>query len=135
MINLPFKVGISKELKIRGLIAARYIKKNEIIESCPLILIDIASEGKHLEQTTLHKYYYEYNSKYDCIVLGYGGLINHSYTPNTKYTYDFKNKRIVYRALKDIKDGEEIVVNYNFVPDDKNAVPPELVDFNSHYKD
>ncbi len=134
MIHLPFKVGVSKELKIRGIIATKDIKKGGLIESCPLILVDIRKEEEFLKQTVLWKYYYEYNSKYHCIVLGYCSLTNHSYTPNAKYSYDFKNIRLVYRALTDIKSGDEILVNYNFFPNDKKELSPELTDFNKHYK-
>ena len=39
-MEIPLRVGVSPTLNIRGLIATRDIKKNEVIERCPLILVD-----------------------------------------------------------------------------------------------
>ncbi len=130
-INLPFSVGISPTLHIRGLIAGRIIKKNETIERCPIILID-KKEEPHLKQTTLWRYYYEWNNTRHCIVLGYASLINHSYKPNAIYSFDYKNKNLIFKAIKNIKSGEEILVNYNQDPDSKAPLETILTDFNSH---
>lgn len=120
-------------MHIRGIIATEKIKTGAIIERCPVILVPIQEE-KNLNKTVLWRYYYEWNQKYHAITLGYGGLINHSYAPNAKYTYDYKNYFLVYRAIKDIQIGEEIFVNYNHDPDSKEKLEKELLDFNAHYK-
>lgn len=133
MISLPFCVGISPLLKIRGLIASQPIKSGELIEKCPVILVDKKLEESALKQTVLWKYYYEWNRKYHCIVLGYGGLINHSYTPNAKYVFDYKHNYLLYKAIKNISPGEEITVNYNWIPTDSTPLPPELLDLNNHF--
>lgn len=75
-IDLPFKIGISPTLKIRGNIATCDIKKNTIIEKCPVVLIEIKFEN-FLEATRLSSYYFIWDDKYHCIVLGYGGIFNH----------------------------------------------------------
>ena len=134
MHHLPFKVGTSTNLNIRGIIADRNIKKGELIEKCPLILSEIKTEERYLKKTVLWKYYYEFNNKYHALVLGFGSLINHSYTPNALYHFDFKNKYIVYKSLTDIKEGEEICVNYNFIPTSQEKLPEELMDYNKHLK-
>lgn len=131
MTDLGFTVGPSKKLGIRGIIATRDFKKNAVIEKCPVILIP-KQEWPALMKTVLHKYYYEWNANNHCIVLGYGSLINHSYTPNSKYVFDFKNKLLIYKAIQDIKNGDEITVNYNFDPDSKTPLDDFLLDFNRH---
>jgi SET domain-containing protein len=131
-INLPFIVGNSPGLNIRGIIASQVIKKNQVIERCPIIMVSKKEEAA-LKQTVLWKYYYEWNQKYHCICLGYGSLINHSYTPNARYAFNTKTKELIFKALKQIKPGEEITVNYNYIPDSTDPVNSELVDFNAHF--
>jgi len=40
-------------------------------------------------------------------------FINHSYTPNLRYFYDYKNQTIKYVTVRDVSKGEELTVNYN----------------------
>jgi uncharacterized protein len=130
-ITLPYILGISPTLKIRGILASRDIKKGEILEKCPIILIPL-EEFPYLSKTALNKYYYDWNQTHCCIVLGYGSLINHSYNPTAMYVFDYKNKFLVYKSIKDINKGEEITVNYNFDPSSKAKLGEELLDFNKH---
>lgn len=110
-IKLPFKVGISPKLKIRGLIAVENIKKGRVIERCPLVLLDVKDE-KSLEKAGLGKYYFDYTEKYNALVLGYGSLMNHSFKSNSEVWYDFKNETITFKATRNIKKGEEITFEY-----------------------
>jgi len=130
-INLPFMVGLSKKLGIRGLIASRTIKKHEIIERCPVLLSPI-KDDQYLTKTVMNKYYYEWNSRYTAIAIGYGGLINHSFEPNARYCFNYRTRELIFKALRAIDPGEEILINYNYLPNSKEQVRPELVDYNSH---
>ena len=129
---MNFTVGISPTLGIRGIIATYGFKTGDIVEKCPVILIP-KSEWPALMNTVLKKYYYEWTSTHHAIVLGYGSRINHSYTPNAKYVFDFKNKFLVYKAIIPIQTGSEITVNYNWDPTSKTPVDSFLVDFNQHH--
>lgn len=131
-MELSFHVGLSPTLHIRGIIADKNIGQDEIIERCPVILIPVRTEEQFLEKTVLWKYYFEWNADNHCLLLGYGSLINHSYTPNARYTHDFRNKVMVFRAIKPIRSGEEITVNYNYFPDSQNPLEEHLLDFNKH---
>lgn len=113
---------MSPKLKIRGVLASQNISAGEIIEKCPLILIDIKEED-HLENTKLKEYYFLYNEKYHCIVLGYGSLYNHSFTPNAEIYRDFKNQLVVFKATKNIRRGEEIT--YKYMDEDELKKYPE----------
>lgn len=114
-MNLPIKVGISPTIKVRCLFAAKDIKKGKVIERCPIILVDIKDE-RHLEATSIRDYYFEWNSKFNAVALGYGSLYNHSYDANANFILDYRKKMIVFKAVKDIKKGEEIFINYNGEP-------------------
>jgi uncharacterized protein len=130
-IILPFRIGLSPTLKIRGLIATQHLKPHQLIERCPIILIPIRQE-KALTQTVLGKYYYEWTNKHHIFVLGYAALINHSYQPTARYAFNYRSKEMIITAFRDIKPGDEITVNYNYEPDDNSPLESILVDFNKH---
>ncbi|MEH6939701.1 SET domain-containing protein-lysine N-methyltransferase, partial [Bacillus sp. JJ664] len=50
---------------------------------------------------------------HSCLLLGYGMLFNHSYDANADYEINFDNHTFEFYAYKDIKAGEEILINYN----------------------
>ena len=128
-----FHTGMSKKLGIRGMLADRLIESREIINICPIIPVDVKEEP-NLEKTTFWKYYFAYSARYHGIVLGYCSVVNHSYEPNSKYTFDFKNMLIIISAISRIDKDEEVVFNYNFFPDSRDPLPKELVDYNEHFK-
>ena len=129
-IKLPFKIDISSTLKIRGVIATSNIKKNTVIERCPVILVDIEYED-FLEKTNLSGYYFTWNDKYYCIVLGYGGIFNHSKNNNVNFYKDKKNKIMFFKTKKDIKKGEELTIDY--YDGLKNEIYSEFTDFHKKY--
>jgi uncharacterized protein len=108
--------------KGRGVFALRNFKKGEIIESCPVINIT-PKERKIVEKTIFNYYIYPWRSTLSgSLVLGYGSIYNHSFSPNADWKQNFKTNSMVYRAIKQIKKGEEITVNYNGEPDDVTPV-------------
>lgn len=105
-----------------GVFAARNFKKGELIESAHLLTFT-PRERKILEKTKLNYYVYPWRStRSAAIALGYGSIYNHSYEPNADWKQDFKKEMMTYKALRDIKKGEEILVNYNGEPDDKTEI-------------
>lgn len=108
--------------KGRGVFALKNFKEGEIIEKCPVINVT-PTERKHCEKTILANYIYPWRSTLSgSVVLGYGSLYNHSFSPNADWKQNFKSEMMVYRALRDIEKGEEITVNYNGEPDDKTLI-------------
>lgn len=124
---LPFKIGISPTLKIRGIIATENIQKNRLIEKCPLILIN-AKQEEFLEKSNFRYYYFLFNKKFHAVVLGYLSLVNHSFKPNCKLVYDFKRATISLKSIKNIKKGEELTYRYMNRREAKEN--PELFNFN-----
>lgn len=99
--------------KGRGVFALRTFKKNQIIERCPVLKLK-PKERKHCEKSVLKYYMYPWRSLNDgAVVLGYGSIYNHSYSPNAKWVRDYTKDDMVYMAVQDIEKGEEILVDYN----------------------
>jgi SET domain-containing protein len=120
-MNNKIEVRITNK-KGRGVFALRDIKEGETVESCPTINLT-PTERKHCAHTILNYYMYPWRSTRSAsIVLGYGSIYNHSFDPNADWKQNFKSNTMVYKALRPIKKGEEITVNYNGEPDDQTPV-------------
>lgn len=102
------------DIRDRGVFTSENIKAGTIIEISPVIIMS-SEERKLLDQTTLHDYIFEWDSDKNqcCMALGYIAVYNHSYTSNCEYEMDFENRLIQVKAVKDIKAGEELFINYN----------------------
>jgi uncharacterized protein len=133
MNSIPLKIGVSPTLKIRGVIATACIAKGTLIEECPIIKIS-KHDAEILEETVLDNYLYEWDEDFDCLSLGYAGLVNHSFEPNAVFERNLKDDMMEYRAIRDIQPGEEVTVNYNGDPLDCSPLDPGHTDFdNRHY--
>ena len=113
----------------KGIYATRDIKAGELIEASP-VLVSCKNEWKYLKKTVLFDYCFTWGEDYEQIatVLGYGSLFNHSYTPNTTFINNMDNQSIDFYANKDIKDGEEITINYNGELEDKSPLWFDVID-------
>ena len=98
----------------RGVFTSENIDKGTVIEISPVIVMS-GDERKLLDQTLLHDYIFEWgdDSKSCCMALGYVPLYNHSYRSNCEYEMDFEENMISVKAVRFIKAGEEIFINYN----------------------
>lgn len=121
---MQFDVEVRKitKNKGRGVFALGSFKSGEIVEICPTLRMT-PTERKHCAKTVLNYYMYPWRSTRSAsLVLGYGSIYNHSFNPNADWKQNFKTRTMVYRAIKPIKKGEEITVNYNGEPDDMTPV-------------
>lgn len=108
--------------KGKGVFAMKDFERGDVIEICPCLTLT-PTERKHLEKTVFNYYVYPWRStRSAAVVLGYGSVYNHSYDPNADWKQDFRGTNMVYRAIKPIKKGEEITVNYNGEPDDDTPI-------------
>jgi len=107
----------------RGVFTGVHIKKGELIEICPVIILK-DGESKLLDTTTLYDYYFFWGEgeKQSCIALGYGSLYNHNAPSNADYLMDYGTTSIEVFAVSNIDIGDEITINYNGDPNDKT--PP-----------
>ena len=96
----------------RGVFTTADIKKNNIVEICPMLILK-KKDLKHINETILYEYFFEWTNGCPALALGFGSLYNHSYQPNVGVFFDKNKYQANYRALKDIKKGEELLINYN----------------------
>ena len=65
----------------------------------------------------------KYKSKYKmALAMSICQFMNHSYTPNVRYEYYYRNDSIKYIAIRNISKGDELTMNYNGAVDDKSPV-------------
>jgi len=96
----------------RGVFATRDIAKGELIHEAPVVPYP-NEEHQYIEKTILADYAFEYGANHTAILLGYGSLFNHSYQPNATYEISFEKHTFDFYAYRDIRAGEEILINYN----------------------
>jgi hypothetical protein len=117
---------ISKS-KGKGAFAKKSISKGTIIDVANVVLIT-NNDYKKIKKTQLYNYCYIWEDPKhkpafkNAITLSVSQFINHSYTPNLRYLYDYKNKAIEYSAIEDISKGEELTMNYNGLVDDTSPL-------------
>ena len=111
--------------KGRGVFARRPIRKGEVIETCPVLVLPAEALGDRA--SLLWNYGFDWGQGKVALALGYGSLYNHSYRPNARYD-DVGPQAKSFTALRDIAPGEEITVNYNGKPGSRAKVWFEVVE-------
>lgn len=98
----------------RGVFTSEPITKGTIVEIAPVIVLS-GEERKLLDQTLLHDYIFEWEDPEGscCMALGYVPVYNHSFQSNCEYEMDYPQQQIRIQAMRDIKAGEELFINYN----------------------
>ena len=107
--------------KGRGVFARKPIREGTIIERAPVVLIPVGEVFSNAPRTKLADYVFNWGSDTVALVLGYGSLYNHSYQPNASY-YGEGSHTQAFMAIRDIRSGEEITVNYNGSPRSRGRV-------------
>jgi SET domain-containing protein len=104
-------VKVSK-ISGRGVFATKDIRKGEKFLVNPL-LITKKKDTNSLFQTDLSNYWYEWGKNTFAIAMGHGSFFNHSSSANAEYDFNESKKEIFFTAVKSIRKGEEIFINYN----------------------
>lgn len=102
----------------RGVFTRRPIQKGHIIEEAPVILVP-NEDDFHFQKTALRFYCFNtHTSGNSCVALGYGSLYNHAPMgiANTTYLFDSINNLMVFKADRDIEEGEQLFVYYGYDP-------------------
>ncbi len=126
-MNDILEVKFISAKKGKGVFANNDIRKVTIIDVAHVIPLP-NKDYKRISKTILYNYCYiwedpKHNPEYkNAISLSVSQFINHSYNPNVRYIYDYDNNCIEFETLRDISKGEEILVNYNGLVDDKSPV-------------
>lgn len=105
----------------RGVFATQDIPKGVLLHEAPVLPYPV-EEHVHIEKTFLADYVFEYGTNHVAFLLGYGMLFNHSYKPNATYEINFDKHVFEFYAYRDIKAGEEILINYNSEVDNEDKL-------------
>ena len=111
---LPTKITVkSSDIHGLGVFATKKIKKGEIIEECPLMVLPI-EPGQTSGLFMNHRFAWPKGIGWyqHVVAMGYASYYNHSDTPNADWENSMENGTFYFRALTDIKPGEEIFVWY-----------------------
>ena len=91
-----------------GGFATKDFKVNDIVE-----IIGILKIPKNaVDDNILRDYVFMYDSNNYALPLGYGAVYNHLDDPNLTYSFTDDRERMIFKATKDIKAGEELFVSY-----------------------
>lgn len=105
-------VRVSKG-KGRGVFARRAIAEGELIEQAPVVVLPLKEFVGEWENEAMKGHFFDWAEGKVAAALGYGSLYNHSYDPNATFDFDERGRSVVFRARRDIPEGEEITINYH----------------------
>ena len=107
----------------RGMFAARNFLKGELIERAPIIPIN-EKQWPNAAKTILSDYAFDWGEKdeHAAIALGYISIYNHSYSPNAQLEQMLDELMMEIIAIKDIREGDEITINYNGDPGNRDEL-------------
>ncbi len=112
-IEPPKKIYIAQS-KIpdsgKGVFASEDIKKGEVIEVAPILILDF-EDFVDTKWNLLFEYYF-WLDDFVVLALGFGSMYNHSEDFNAEYLVNKEHQTITFIATKDIKKDEEIYFNY-----------------------
>jgi uncharacterized protein len=98
----------------RGVFAGRLFRPAEVIEVCPVILLPGIADENQLGGMKNYVFMWREVGDVLAIALGYGSLYNHDPNPNAKFTLRYARNEIVFRAIRKIAPGEQILVDYGW---------------------
>jgi SET domain-containing protein len=113
--------------KVRGrgrcVFARRKIAPGEVIERAPVIVIP-RKQWPSVKKSILENYAFDWGEKDEdsVIALGYVSIYAHSYSPNAKLEQLTDDLVMEVTALKPIQPGEEITINYNGDPANRDRL-------------
>ena len=106
-----------------GVFTSEPIRKGTLVEESPVVVMD-GDARQLLDRTPLHDYIFEWgeDGRSCCMAMGYLPVYNHACPSNCEYEMDFERGVIAVKAVRDIRRGEELFVNYNGDWDDAAPV-------------
>jgi SET domain-containing protein len=121
------EVRYISEKKGRGAFAKKDIRKGTVIDIANVVPLP-NKDYKKICKTILYHFCYIWEDPIhkpefeNAITLSISQFLNHSFKPNVKYLYDYDEKSIEFSAVRNIKKGEELTVNYNGLVKDQTPV-------------
>lgn len=114
MRSMKIRVGKAGK-RGRGIFATSKIEKGRVIETSPYVECS-ERDQEYLCKTRLNFYQFEASpvKRTTGFGLGFISLYNHSKKPNATYWVNRTRQTITVTALRDLKRGEEILINYGY---------------------
>jgi SET domain-containing protein len=111
------------ERRGRGMFACRKVLKGELIERAPVIPIN-EKQWPSAQKTILSDYAFDWgeHDEHAAIALGYVSIYNHSYSPNAQLEELLDELMMEVVAIRDIRPGEEVTINYNGDPANQDSL-------------
>jgi hypothetical protein len=107
------------EIHGRGVFATEDIKKGELIERCPMVIM--AHRMNYHKDPAIWSYMFtntcpceecKRHGGHFLMVMGYGQIYNHQDDNNASINFNLKEQYADVKAINDIAKDEEIFVNY-----------------------
>ncbi|WP_246173571.1 SET domain-containing protein-lysine N-methyltransferase [Limnoglobus roseus] len=105
----------------RGVFAGCAFRTGQVIEVCPVLVL--APDVQERSLGVLSDYVFKWGEDAGrlAVALGYGSLYNHSNNPNAAFVCRLLRGEIVFRALRPIVAGEQILIDYQWGEKDYRA--------------
>lgn len=103
--------------KGRGVFSARAYGFGEVVEVCPVVVLNATFSLLPEEIKTL-VYDWSVLAKVPnthALALGYGSMYNHENPANMRYEADSQHSLLRFIAIRVINKGEELTINYNSI--------------------
>jgi hypothetical protein len=103
----------------RGVFAEKPLSPGDVVEISPVILLDYSFKELPIP---VQRVVFNWSKLCDAeenfaLVLGYGSIYNHADQPNLQYSADPENQTLIFTAMREISQGEQLTVSYNQVAD------------------
>jgi len=110
----PYLYISASEGRGRGVYTREAIPADTVIEVSPVLVMN-GEERRILDLTLLHDYIFEWGEQRDCccVGLGYISLYNHRSPSNCEYFMEYEDEIMFVKTVRDIREGEELTINYN----------------------
>ena len=112
MASQPVLEVKASRLHGRGVFCASGAAVGQVLERCPVLVVP-SEELEYLDRTVLNAYYYGWEDDAGAVALGFGSLYNHAGEgANADYVRDAGDDVIEIVAIRDIRPGEEVTIDY-----------------------
>jgi SET domain-containing protein len=102
--------------KGRGVFAVKALRRGEVIETAPVLIVPRRDEEALAASFLRHYMFQTDNGRHYAVALGFASMINHDDDANAEFFVD--TGTIVIRALRRIRAGDEVTVNYGWHPEE-----------------
>ena len=93
-----------------GVFASKNFKKDDVIEVSPFIRV--VKNVEMLQYTNLRRYVFDDYHKKSCSLVGLGFTSVYNHSNDADAEFDFTDMFVVIQAIKNIKKGSEIFLDY-----------------------